>query len=236
MLKVETKSSSDSWDYGAARRHDLTDDDIESCESPYLSASRLADACHVGDDILESIMRQGSSDKEVVCPVARTVARVGDAWSLMLMREAFYGATRFEQFQKRVGISPNILVRRLTKLIDEGMLVKRQYSRRPPRDEYVLTERGRDFRPVLLTLMDWGTRHFDDLADTMQLVERKTGRVVRIAVVDADTGQPVTEADHHVISLRPAGHMCDVLEECAVGVPAPAVDTLSQGITRTSSK
>lgn len=181
-------------------------------------------------------MRQGRSDKDVVCPVARTIERVGDAWSLMLLREAFYGATRFEQFQKRVGISPNILVRRLTKLINEGMLVKRQYSLRPPREEYVLTERGRDFRPVLLTLMDWGTRHFDDLADTMQLVERKTGRVVRVALVDADTGQPITESDHHVVSTRASNHVCNTLEECVIGMSAPTADSSSQGITRMSSK
>ncbi|WP_414215229.1 winged helix-turn-helix transcriptional regulator [Cupriavidus necator] len=65
-------------------------------------------------------MGQGRSCEEATCSVARAIERIGDTWSLLLLREAFYGATRFEQFQKRIGISPIILVRRLAKLIDEG--------------------------------------------------------------------------------------------------------------------
>ncbi|MFS8974492.1 hypothetical protein PO002_08280 [Cupriavidus necator] len=88
----------------------------------------------------------------------------------------------------------------------------------------------------MLTLMDWGTRHFDDLADTMQLVERKTGRIVRIALVDADTGKPIAEAEHHVVSMRAASQVCDALDDCVVGVSAPTSGSSAQSISRASSK
>lgn len=139
---------------------------------------------------------QRKSHKDASCPTARAIERVGDTWSVLILREAFYGATRFDDFQKRLGIAPNMLTRRLTSLVDEGLLARRPYSAHPPRDDYVLTERGRDFRPVLLTLMDWGDRHFSDQKGTVQLVERHSGRPVRIALVDADTGQRITETDH----------------------------------------
>ncbi|MFJ1254141.1 winged helix-turn-helix transcriptional regulator [Cupriavidus sp. CuC1] len=95
--------------------------------------------------ILEESIRQSSD------VAGRTCGRKDRRYlvSLLLLREAFYGATRFDEFQKRPGISPNMLVRRLAKLIDEGLLARRQYSALP-RDEDVLTERG----PILLTLMD----------------------------------------------------------------------------------
>ena len=68
--------------------------------------------------------------------------------------------TRFEQFQKSLDIAPNMLTRRLNALVEAGLLERRRYSERPPRDEYVLTPRGRDFRPVLWALLAWGNRHF----------------------------------------------------------------------------
>ena len=70
------------------------------------------------------------------------------------------GLTRFDQFQKSLGIAPNMLTRRLNALVETGLLERRSYSERPPRYEYVLTERGRDFRPVLWALLAWGNKHF----------------------------------------------------------------------------
>ena len=93
---------------------------------------------------------------ENVCPVARTVARVGDPWSLMILRDAFLGHTRFDQFRKSLGMAPNILTDRLGKLVQAGFLERRRYSERPPRDEYVLTELGRDFHPVLQAMTAFG--------------------------------------------------------------------------------
>ena len=94
------------------------------------------------------------------CPIARTLERVGEWWSILILRDAFAGVTRFEDFRASLGIAPNMLTRRLAALVDAGMLERRRYSERPPRDEYVLTERGRDFRPVLVELVAFGRKHY----------------------------------------------------------------------------
>ncbi|MDB5686560.1 MAG: hypothetical protein JWR77_1149, partial [Rhizorhabdus sp.] len=93
------------------------------------------------------------------CPVGRALAQVGDAWSMLILRDASYGATRFDQFRQSLGIAPNILTRRLRALTDAGLLEKSRYSERPPRDEYRLTPAGRDFLPILHALGAWGRRH-----------------------------------------------------------------------------
>jgi DNA-binding HxlR family transcriptional regulator len=96
------------------------------------------------------------------CPVARSLDRLGEGWSLMILRDAMLGLTRFDQFQKSLGIAPNILSRRLQRLVQAGLLEKARYNEHPPRDEYVLTDLGQDFRPVLRALRDWGERHFGE--------------------------------------------------------------------------
>ena len=141
---------------------------------------------------------QRKSHRNAVCPVARSMERVGDAWSVLILREAFYGATRFDAFQKALGIAPNMLTRRLNALVDDGLMVRRPYSTHPPRDDYVLTALGRDFRPVLLTLLAWGNRHFPGAGETMRLVELSSGRPVRVTLIDADTGERITEARHRI--------------------------------------
>src|SRR5271167_4909995 len=93
------------------------------------------------------------------CPIARSLDRVGEWWSILILRDALRGVTRFEDFRRSLGVAPNMLTRRLAALVESGLLERRRYNEHPPRDEYVLTERGRDFRPVLLSLLAWGNRH-----------------------------------------------------------------------------
>jgi DNA-binding HxlR family transcriptional regulator len=90
------------------------------------------------------------------CPIARSLACMGDAWSILILRDASLGLTRFDQFRTSLGIAPTILTRRLALLTEEGLLEKRRYSERPPRYEYVLTNAGRDFTPVLALIGAWG--------------------------------------------------------------------------------
>jgi len=130
------------------------------------------------------------------CPVARTLERVGDAWSLMVLRDALHGLTRFDQFRKSLGVAPNILTDRLAKLVEVGILEKRRYSERPPRDEYVLTETGRDFRPVLLAIMAFGNRHFAREGVASELVDAVTGAPARPVLVDANTGRELDAAGY----------------------------------------
>ncbi|MDB5703969.1 MAG: DNA-directed polymerase subunit beta [Sphingomonas bacterium] len=112
------------------------------------------------------------------CPIARGLCRVGDAWGMMILRDAGGGATRFDQFQRGLGIAPNILTRRLAALTEAGLLERRRYSERPPRDDYVLTEMGRDFRPVLWSILAFGNKHFAPEGPAVQIVDSKTGEVV----------------------------------------------------------
>ncbi|MBF6172143.1 winged helix-turn-helix transcriptional regulator [Nocardia blacklockiae] len=92
------------------------------------------------------------------CSVARTVDLIGDWWTPLVLREAYYGTTRFDDFERVLGLSRNILTQRLTRLVEEDMLERVRYQERPARYEYRLTDKGRDFFPVLLAIMRWGDR------------------------------------------------------------------------------
>src|SRR3954454_18979317 len=93
------------------------------------------------------------------CPIARSLAFLGDAWATLILRDANAGLTRFDQFRKSLGIAPTMLAKRLATLTEEKLLEKRQYSDHPPREEYVLTDAGRDFLPVLFMIGEWGRKH-----------------------------------------------------------------------------
>ena len=125
-----------------------------------------------------------------ICPVGRGLARAGDAWSMLILRDAGLGITRFDQFRASLDIAPNILARRLRKLTEAGLLTKTRYSEKPPRDEYLLTEAGRDFLPVLQVVGAWGRRHNGGGALSYS-VDAETGTMVEPVVVDRVTGAPV---------------------------------------------
>src|SRR5271155_2650994 len=148
---------------------------------------------------------QRKTFRNMDCPVARSLERVGEWWSILIVRDAFHGLTRFDEFQKSLEIAPNMLARRLKALVEGGLLERRRYSEPPPRHDYVLTERGRDFRPVLLALLAWGNRHFAPEGASVQLVERATGRVADPVLVDQASGRPLAEPDFTVAPGPAAG-------------------------------
>ena len=94
------------------------------------------------------------------CSVARTVAVIGDRWTLMILRDCFLGVRRFEAFQARLGISRTIVADRLKRLTDEGVLRREAYQQRPVRCEYRLTQKGLELHPVLMAIVGWGDRHY----------------------------------------------------------------------------
>jgi DNA-binding HxlR family transcriptional regulator len=126
------------------------------------------------------------------CPVARALLHVGDAWSMMILRDAGYGATRFDQFRTSLGIAPNILTRRLAALTECGLLEKRRYCQHPPRDEYVMTQKGRDFLPILAAIGAWGRRYHGE-GGTSHIADQATGQAIDPVVVDRATGRPLAE-------------------------------------------
>ncbi|MER6461940.1 winged helix-turn-helix transcriptional regulator [Streptomyces sp. NPDC001288] len=92
------------------------------------------------------------------CSIARTVDLLGDHWTPLVVREAFYGIRRFDEFQRELGIARNTLTDRLRHLVDAGILERRPYEAEPPRYDYVLTEKGRDLFAVLAAMSAWGDR------------------------------------------------------------------------------
>ena len=121
------------------------------------------------------------------CPIARSLTLLGDAWTMLILRDANAGMTRFEQFKKSLGIAPTMLTKRLAALTEEKLLEKRQYSERPPRDEYVLTQAGRDFLPVLLLIGAWGRKH-RGYGALVTLLDAETGNEIQPMAIDAGTG------------------------------------------------
>ena len=101
----------------------------------------------------------GREYENQVCSIASTLEVVGERWSLLIVRDVFLGLRRFEQIQADLGIARNILQRRLSMLVEHGVLEKRLYMKNPPRHEYRLTEKGIDLAPVLLELFVWSARH-----------------------------------------------------------------------------
>jgi DNA-binding HxlR family transcriptional regulator len=132
------------------------------------------------------------------CPIGRALALVGDSWSIMILRDACYGLTRFDQFRSSLGIAPNILTQRLKSLTAAGLLEKRRYNERPPRDEYVVTEAGRDFLPVLMAIGAWGRRH-NGAGEVTCSVDAETGQLIEPVVVDRTTGVPIGQRPMRIV-------------------------------------
>ena len=138
---------------------------------------------------------QRKSLDDLPCPIARALDRVGEWWSILILRDALHGLTRFDQFRRSLDIAPNMLTRRLGALVEAGLLERRPYSQRPPRDEYLPTARGRDFEPVLMALMAWGNQHFAPEGASVQLVDVRTGAVADPVLVDRASGRPLASPD-----------------------------------------
>ena len=135
---------------------------------------------------------QRTSFKESRCPIARSLERVGAWWSILILREALLGSTRFDEFHQTLKIAPNILTRRLNALVDARLLERRLYQEHPPRHAYVLTQAGRDFHPVLVALMTWGNRYFAPEGASVVLADAVTGRRAQPVLVDRRSGRPIT--------------------------------------------
>jgi DNA-binding HxlR family transcriptional regulator/alkylated DNA nucleotide flippase Atl1 len=135
---------------------------------------------------MEKIRRQ---DRE--CPLSATLGLVGEWWTLLILHDAFDGYTRFDEFQANLGISSSLLTSRLKRLVENGLLERRQYQEHPPRFDYHLTELGRSLRPVIVVLAAWGNSRLAPDDRSMILVDAETGAEAEPVVVDRDTMRPV---------------------------------------------
>jgi DNA-binding HxlR family transcriptional regulator len=125
------------------------------------------------------------------CSVAQCLEVVGEWWSLLILRDAFLGVRRFDEFQRGLGISRNVLGQRLDRLVDAGVLERVPYSEHPPRSEYRITEKGRDLWPVLMAMRQWGDRYAAPNGPPMELVHKACGHTTHVAYSCAACGQPI---------------------------------------------
>jgi DNA-binding HxlR family transcriptional regulator len=134
------------------------------------------------------------------CSVAQCLEVVGEWWTLLIVRDAFLGVTRFDDFQSRLGISRNVLGQRLSRLTELGVLRKVPYSEHPPRYDYRLTGRGRDLWPVIDAMRQWGDKHAAPSGPPLQLIHRGCGQISEPQLVCCSCGEPIGPHDVEAIS------------------------------------
>ena len=127
------------------------------------------------------------------CSIAQTLDVVGDPWTLLIVRDALFGTTRFDDFRRSLGIPRATLASRLDTLVEHGVMERCRYQERPERYEYVLTDKGRDLRRVLISLLQWGDQWSDLDPPPVTLVDLDTDEPIEPAYVDQRTGRPLTE-------------------------------------------
>jgi DNA-binding HxlR family transcriptional regulator len=139
--------------------------------------------------------------EEEQCSVARTVAVIGDRWTLLILRECFLRIRRFEEFQSRLGITRHLLSERLKKLVRFGVLRRAPYQESPVRYEYILTQRGLDLYPIVMAIVHWGDTHMVDERGRPVIHEHKNcGKMFDPVMVCSECGEPLHAKQVHVHS------------------------------------
>jgi len=141
---------------------------------------------------------QRTSFETMNCSVAQCLEVVGEWWSMLIIRDAFLGVRRFDDFQARLGISRNILNVRLTTLVDAGVLERVPYQQRPVRHEYRLTDKGRDLWPVLTTMREWGDKWAAPNGAPLEVVHDACGNVMHLNHICSACGQPADRCSLHL--------------------------------------
>ena len=132
-----------------------------------------------------------SSVAHLNCSIARSLEILGEWWTLLIVRDAFLGVRRFDDFQRDLGISRNILSERLGTLVEHDILERRQYQDHPERFEYRLTEKGLDLYPVIVSLLRWGDRWESPDGPPLRLVHETCGHDSEAELVCSHCGEPL---------------------------------------------
>ena len=161
-----------------------------------------------------------TSFSDMPCSIARTLEVVGDWWTLLIVREAFFGRRRFGEFEKALGIAPNVLAQRLGKLVEGGILTVSAESQNGRALAYRLSPKGRDLFPILVAMVQWGDAHGDwPEGPPVRIVERRTGREIAPLVMRNQEGQAL--AVHEVAAVAGPG-ASEATREHLAGGNAPA--------------
>ncbi len=130
-----------------------------------------------------------------ICPITRSLDLIGERWSILIIRDVFYGVRRFDALQRHLGISKKVLAGRLARLQQANIFRKVPYQQKPERFEYRLTQKGRDLFPVLLTMMRWGNRWLDEKSKPhLILMHLGCGEVVEPELVCSHCKKPLSPA------------------------------------------
>jgi DNA-binding HxlR family transcriptional regulator len=129
----------------------------------------------------------------VNCSIAQTLDVVGDPWTLLIVRDAMFGIRRFDDFRRSLDIPRATLTSRLDTLVEHGVMERRQYHDRPERHEYVLTDKGRDLRRVMVSLLQWGDTWSALPEPPVTLIDADTGDEIEPDYVDRRTGRPLSD-------------------------------------------
>lgn len=143
--------------------------------------------------ILHCVERKSFADMH--CSVAQCLEVVGEWWSMLIVRDAFLGVSRFDHFQERLGISRNVLNQRLAHLVEAGVFVKVPYSDHPPRHDYRLTDKGRDLWPVLTSMRQWGDKYEAPDGPPLQMIHKDCGEISDAVTVCSACGKKVGARD-----------------------------------------
>jgi DNA-binding HxlR family transcriptional regulator len=133
--------------------------------------------------------------EDQVCSIARTLELVGERWTLLIVRDAFLGVRRFDDFQQSLGVSRGVLTDRLKRLVESGILERRRYQERPPRYEYRLTDKGRDLWPVTVAFLKWGDRYLAEDGPPKLILHRGCGGEVTERLACSKCGAELTVQD-----------------------------------------
>ncbi len=125
------------------------------------------------------------------CSIARSLEILGEWWTLLIVRDAFLGIRRFDDFQRDLGISRNILSDRLATLVEHGVLERRRYQEHPERFEYRLTDKGVDLYPVIVSLLRWGDKWESPNGPPLRLVHQACGHDSQAVLVCSHCGEPL---------------------------------------------
>jgi DNA-binding HxlR family transcriptional regulator len=142
---------------------------------------------------------------DVACSIARATDLFGDAWTALIMRDVLTGVTRFDDLAYDLGISRKVLAARLSRLVEEDVLIRERYQERPPREHYRASDKGKELYPVLLALMNWGDRWYSGTAGPPARIHHLTcGQDTTAVAACAHCGDPLT-ADNTTQLPGPGG-------------------------------
>ena len=175
---------------------------------------------------------EGPNFADWPCSIARVMDIIGDRWTLLVLRDVFHGIRRFDEFQSSLGIARNTLSDRLNRLAAAGLLTTRLYQDNPPRKEYLLTEMGSDFFPVMASMVTWGDRWLDGGAGPpIDLHHATCGHNFATQSACAECGKPLALSD---VTFRLGRGFAQELAAWAEGRPRFETPAKAERVTKRS--